>query len=125
MQKEHPSYYRFIEKGETTLPEFWSDDARSRNHDMMGHIMEWFYCEVGGIYSHDGFKTVEIKPQLVGKLSWIRCAYDSIAGKIEVFLQKKENHCTMKVRIPANMEAVIHLPEEKVTVCGGVHQFSY
>ena len=125
MQKEHPSYYRFIEKGETTLPEFWSDDARSRNHDMMGHIMEWFYREVGGIYSRDGFKTVEINPHFVGNLSWIRCAYDSIAGKIEVFLQKKENRCTMEVRIPTNMEAAIHLPEEKVSVCGGIHRFGY
>ena len=71
------------------MPEFWSDDARSRNHDMMGHIMEWFYREVGGIYSRDGFKTVEINPHFVGNLSWIRCAYDSIAGKIEGILSEE------------------------------------
>ena len=87
--------------------------------------MEWFYREVGGIYSRDGFKTVEINPHFVGNLSWTRCAYDSIAGKIEVFLQKKENRCTMEVRIPTNMEAAIHLPEEKVSVCGGNHRFEY
>ena len=40
LRENHPSYLRFVNMGETTLPEFWRDDARSRNHDMMGHIME-------------------------------------------------------------------------------------
>ena len=34
MKKDHPSYLRFINNNETTLPEFWRDDARSRNHDI-------------------------------------------------------------------------------------------
>lgn len=125
MQKEHPSYYRFIEMGETTLPEFWSDDARSRNHDMMGHILEWFYREIGGIRSHDGFRTVEINPHFVGNLSWIQCAYDSVAGKIQVFVKKEKENCRMEVTIPTNVEAVIHLPGQNVRVWGGKHQFQY
>ena len=34
MKKDHPSYLRFINNNETTLPEFWRDDARGRNHDI-------------------------------------------------------------------------------------------
>lgn len=125
MQKEHPSYYRFIRMGETTLPEFWSDDARSRNHDMMGHILEWFYREVGGIRSQDGYQTVEINPHFVGNMTWISCDYDSIAGKIHVFAQREGGNCSMEVKVPPNMEAVIHLSGESVRVCGGTHQFQY
>ncbi|MEC0124620.1 alpha-L-rhamnosidase-related protein [Paenibacillus pabuli] len=51
MQPEHPSYIRFVERGETAMPEFWTDDSRSRNHDRMGHILEWLYKELLGISS--------------------------------------------------------------------------
>ena len=61
-KKRHSNYYRFIEKGETTLPEFWRDDARSRNHDMMGAVLEWMYRYMAGIQSEDGFRNITINP---------------------------------------------------------------
>ena len=42
-QEEHPSYMRFLRRGETTLLEFWQDECRSKCHDMLGSILEWFY----------------------------------------------------------------------------------
>lgn len=84
LKDTHPSYLRFVNMGETTLPEFWRDDARSRNHDMMGHIMEWFFAEVAGIKSSDGFKTVDIKPACGKFIDGFECVYDSIRGKITV-----------------------------------------
>jgi hypothetical protein len=42
-QKEHPSYMCFICRGETTLNEFWQDACRSKCHDMLGSVHEWFY----------------------------------------------------------------------------------
>lgn len=113
MQKEHPSYYRFIKKGETTLPEFWSDDSRSRNHDMMGHILEWFYSEIGGIRSDDGFKTVTISPHLVGEMTEMKCSYYSVAGKIEVHVKIEQGEKVLHVIVPPNVKAVIDFPQEK------------
>lgn len=34
-QEEHPSYMRFLRRGETTLNEFWQDACRSKCHDML------------------------------------------------------------------------------------------
>lgn len=83
LKDTHPSYLRFVKTGETTLPEFWRDDARSRNHDMMGHIMEWFFTEVAGIKSNDSFKSVSIKP-CADFIDSFECVYNSIRGEIRV-----------------------------------------
>ena len=96
MQKEHPSYYRFIEKGENTLPEFWMDDARSRKHDMMGHIMEWFFTDVAGITSDDGFKTVKINPELPSHITFVECEYHSVRGKIYVKIDTEKDDIIIK-----------------------------
>src|SRR5690606_27073936 len=85
MQPEHPSYIRFVEKGETTLPEFWKDDARSRNHDMMGHILEWLYKELLGISSiNHAYKEINIAPLYSTSVRDIKGSYKSIRGSIEV-----------------------------------------
>ncbi len=84
LKDTHPSYLRFVNMGETTLPEFWRDDARSRNHDMMGHIMEWFFTEVAGIKSDDGFKTVRINPRCTDFIDSFECDFDSVRGEFKV-----------------------------------------
>lgn len=102
MKNTHPSYLRFVEMGETTLPEFWRDDARSRNHDMMGHIMEWFFAEVAGIKSQDGFRTVRINPGCMDFIDSFVCEYDSIRGKIRV----QAEHGKISWSVPANMSVL-------------------
>lgn len=94
MKKDHPSYLRFINNNETTLPEFWRDDARSRNHDMMGHIMEWFFTEVAGIKSDNGFCTVQIVPKCQNFIDEFECEFDSIRGKI--FVKYNSGKLTVK-----------------------------
>ncbi len=49
LREEHPSYYAFILDGETTLGEYWESNPRSHCHDMMGHIIEWYYNGIAGI----------------------------------------------------------------------------
>lgn len=59
--REHPSYYAFILDGETTLGEYWENNPRSHCHDMMGHIIEWYYNGIAGIRPMEpGFGRVEI-----------------------------------------------------------------
>lgn len=99
LQDTHPSYLRFVEMGETTLPEFWRDDARSRNHDMMGHIMEWFFTEAAGIKSNDGFKTISIKPNCSDFIDSFECLYNSIRGMIKV----KYSNGDLSVSLPNNI----------------------
>ena len=99
LQDTHPSYLRFVKTGETTLPEFWRDDARSRNHDMMGHIMEWFFTEAAGIKSNDGFKTVTVNPKCTNFIDSFECVYNSIRGMIKV----KYSNGDLFVSLPNNV----------------------
>ncbi len=96
LKDKHPSYLRFVQMGETTLPEFWRDNARSRNHDMMGHIMEWFFTEVAGIKSGDGFQTVSVAPNCTELIDSFTCVYNSIRGEIKV----KYEHGKLDVSVP-------------------------
>lgn len=102
LKDTHPSYLRFVEMGETTLPEFWRDDARSRNHDMMGHIMEWFFVEVSGIKSENGFKTVNVKPHCTDFIDKFECVFNSIRGKISV----KYKNGSLDISLPMNCKII-------------------
>ena len=121
MQDNHPSYYRFVKMGETTLPEFWRDDARSRNHDMMGSILEWFYRYLAGISSEDGYQMICIEPILPKHINEVRCSYQAITGKIEVYLQRTEmNQVELLVSIPANTKGIVSIEGNKYDIEGGM-----
>lgn len=77
------------------------DDARSRNHDMMGHIMEWFFAEVAGIKGDIGFRNVRIAPACKELVESFECVYDSIRGKIKVVYDGEK----MVVETPCNVKA--------------------
>lgn len=102
LKDTHPSYLRFVKMGETTLPEFWRDDARSRNHDMMGHIMEWFFTEIAGIKSNDGFRTVHINPNCTKFISDFECKFNSLYGEISV----KYTNNNLEVILPCNTKRI-------------------
>ncbi|MBM6750567.1 family 78 glycoside hydrolase catalytic domain [Mediterraneibacter glycyrrhizinilyticus] len=113
MQEEHPSYYRFIRQGETTLPEFWRDDARSRNHDMMGQIIEWFFRQVAGIWSEDGYNTITITPKIPHQLDWVDCTYYSVTGMIRVYSCFSDGKAIIQVELPPNTIGIITCPRQK------------
>ncbi len=113
VQEEHPSYYRFVLNGETTLPEFWRDDARSRNHDMLGHIMEWLFEEVGGIkvvppadrpHSAEpgGAEAactpghIRVNEELMSGLEWVECEYSTADERIRVRKEKGKKTAVLR-----------------------------
>ena len=111
MQPEHPSYIRFVEMGETALPEFWTDDARSRNHDMMGHILEWMYKEMLGISSlKDAYKEILIAPFYTEKIRHTRGSHHSARGLIHVDFSHDKDGVKLHVSIPPNTSAKVKLP---------------
>ncbi|AIQ51389.1 family 78 glycoside hydrolase catalytic domain [Paenibacillus sp. FSL R7-0331] len=111
MQPEHPSYIRFVERGETSLPEFWTDEARSRNHDMMGHILEWLYKELLGISSASGaYKEILIAPFRSGRVKRVKGVHHSIRGEIGVEFSHSAEEIILNVQIPANTTATLQIP---------------
>jgi hypothetical protein len=105
LREKHPSYYAFVKNGETTLGEFWEDNPRSRCHDMMGHIAEWFYNGIAGIVPLEpGFTKILIKPYLPETMNYYQCSYSSVRGKITVRLERDNSHVRIRYKVPAIIE---------------------
>lgn len=101
--KEHPSYYRFCEHGETSLPEYFIDNARSRNHDMMGSILQWFYNGLAGLEpTKPGFKQFTVRPWLGKMLTNINVEYMSASGRISVVATRSGTSAIVDLVVPPN-----------------------
>lgn len=108
LRKEHPSYYAFVLDGETTLGEYWESNPRSHCHDMMGHIVEWYYNGIAGIQALEpGFKKVKIGPYLPESIHEFQCSYKSVAGEIMVHVKEEKDEIRLQVRIPDGVECEI------------------
>jgi alpha-L-rhamnosidase len=113
-QTTGPGYGWQIERGGTSLAE--ARDGRhcaSMNHCTFGNILQWFHGHVLGIQNDQGaagFQRIVIRPQIVGNLRWARGTYDSIRGPIAVDWCLGDGQMTLRVEIPANTFATIHVP---------------
>lgn len=111
---EHPSYYAFVLDGETTLGEYWEHNPRSHCHDMMGHIIEWYYNGVAGIQPLEpGFGKVLVKPWLPEGMNEFTCAYRSVKGEIRVHVKRDGGAVTLDVSAPDGVDCAVDGAEVK------------
>jgi hypothetical protein len=114
-----PGYAYQLKKGATTLSESWfANKKASNNHLMLGHAMEWFYSGLAGIQQADSsvaYKNIIISPQLVSDISWVKCSFNSTAGKITSNWEMSGNTFILNVEIPVNTTAEIFLPTQKTS----------
>lgn len=104
---EHPSYYAFVLDGETTLGEYWEQNPRSHCHDMMGHIVEWFYNGIAGIQILEpGFKKIKIDPYMPEGMNEFCCSYQSVQGKITVKAVRIDGKICVTADVPETIEWV-------------------
>lgn len=105
LRKEHPSYYAFVLDGETTLGEYWESNPRSHCHDMMGHIVEWYYNGIAGIQAEEpGFRKIKICPYLPESMHEFKCIYRSVAGEISVQVKEEQDGLVLQVKVPKGVE---------------------
>lgn len=105
-RETHPSYYAFVLDGETTLGEYWQSNPRSHCHDMMGHIIEWYYNGIAGIQPLEpGFKRVRIDPFLPESMNQFSCTYETTMGTIRVNAERIEGRAYFTAEIPAGISA--------------------
>lgn len=107
-RREHPSYYAFILDGMTTLGEYWETNPRSHCHDMMGHIIEWYYNGIAGILPQEpGFGKVLICPYLPEGMTEFTCAYCSVKGEIRVHVKEGKEEILLETQVPEGVEKTI------------------
>lgn len=105
---EHPSYYAFVLDGETTLGEYWENNPRSHCHDMMGHIIEWYYNGIAGIQPLEpGFGKILVKPYLPEGMNEFTCVYRSVKGEIRVHVKRDGGAVTLDVSAPDGVDCAV------------------
>ena len=114
-----PGYGFQLAKGATSLTESWAAlRFVSNNHCMLGHLMEWFYKGVGGIYQTESsiaYKDIVIQPEPVGDLRYARTTFETEYGTIVSDWRKEEGAFYLHVEIPVNSSGTVYFPESGVT----------
>jgi hypothetical protein len=118
-RSDKPGYGMMLARGATSLPEAWdANPDSSLNHFMLGHIMEWFYADLAGIQfdpAMPAFKSILIKPQPVGDVTWVRAKYESAYGDISSNWRRDNGKFTLSISIPANTTATVYMPARAAT----------
>ena len=108
-----PGYGYQLKKGATALTESWPALKEvSNNHQMLGHLMEWFYSGLAGIRQSENsvaYKHIEIRPRPVGDISFVQGSFQSPYGSIISEWKKENKKFFLHVQIPVNTEATIYL----------------
>ena len=110
-QEEHPSYMRFLRRGETTLLEFWQDECRSKCHDMLGTIYEWFYNTVLGLKPIDNaYRSFEVDPPYEAEFDHVHGTFECPFGDIAIEFKRNNGQVTLSVTVPFGTTALVKLP---------------
>jgi hypothetical protein len=81
---------------------------------MLGHLMEWFYSGLGGIYQKENsiaYSDIIIAPKPVGDIKWVKCSYNSLMGLISSVWEKTDEILSLKIKIPESSSASVVIPE--------------
>ena len=122
-RREYPSWLYPVTMGATTIWERWDGQKpdstfqtpgmNSFNHYAYGAIGKWLYQVVAGIgidESNPGYKHVIIHPRPGGGLTSAKATHESMYGTIVSGWELEGETLTMKVEIPVNTSATIHIP---------------
>jgi alpha-L-rhamnosidase len=122
-RKEYPSWLYPVTMGATTIWERWDGQKpdstfqtpgmNSFNHYAYGAIGQWLYQGVAGIgidESKPGYKHILIHPRPGGGLTSARATHESMYGTIVSGWELSEDNLDMKVQVPVNSSATIHIP---------------
>ncbi len=122
-RKTYPSWLYPVTMGATTIWERWDGQKpdstfqnpgmNSFNHYAYGAIGKWLYQVVAGIgidENNPGYKHIVIEPRPGGGLTSARATHQSMYGEIVSGWTLEGKKLTMKVVVPANTTATIHIP---------------
>ena len=115
----YPSWGYMVRNGATTIWELWNGNTadpsmNSGNHVMLlGDLILWEYEYLGGIRALEpGYSKILIKPTFIDGLDTVRCAYESVSGRIESNWRRDGDMMIGEILIPANTTAEVWLPGE-------------
>ena len=111
-QRDFPGWGYMLDNGATTIWEEWNGD-NSRIHDTLISVGMWFVQGLAGILpdeAHPGFKHFFIQPGVVGDLTYVNGAHETLYGRIESAWKREGGQATYTVTVPPNTTATIMIP---------------
>lgn len=131
--RRFPSWGYEIENGATTIWERWNSFTKedgfasvsmnSFSHYAFGAVCEWMFQSLAGIdCASPGYQQIIINPHppTTGSnpnhepIDWVKASYESIHGTIQSEWKQTEAAFELRVAIPANTTAQVHLPTSSV-----------
>lgn len=115
----------WMEKGATTLWEYWPEDyQRSLNHPMFGAVVSSLYKYTLGIRQEEssaGWDQVIIEPMLMHKVTSLEGHIETRHGTISVVYDTTEEYIHLDVEIPHGVEAVLRYKGSMLTLDEGMN----
>ncbi len=130
-----PSWGFEVEQGANSVWERWDsytkehgfDGATGGNnaamnsfsHYAFGAVMEWAFRDLAGIDALEpGYGRIRIAPRLPTPgsnpdrppIDWVEADYDGPRGRIESHWRRRDGGVELRVRVPANTTAEVHVP---------------
>ncbi|WP_419194313.1 family 78 glycoside hydrolase catalytic domain [Novipirellula herctigrandis] len=108
-----PSYGYFLDRGETTWPEYWNVDVPSRIHTCYTGVASWMTKSLAGIRpdpNAPGFQSFIIHPVLAGDLTFAEASTESPYGEITSRWERNGPRLTLDIMIPPNSRATVYVP---------------
>ena len=124
-KRTYPGYLYMIDHGATLTWEEW-DGERSQLHNCYNAIGSWFIQALAGITpdeSSPGYKHVNIRPQWIEGITWVKASKDTPYGVLEVNWERRANEWIMEINIPVGSSATVHC-NEKIELPSGKHRIS-
>lgn len=123
LRKEYPSWLYSVLQGASTIWERWDGwtvekgfqraGMNSLCHYAFGSVGEWMYEHLGGISldpSSKGYRVARIRPRPLGGFNFAKSEYDTLYGTIRTEWSVEGNQFKLKVEVPANAKAYVHVP---------------
>jgi alpha-L-rhamnosidase len=129
LQDTYPSWlYPIKAHGATTIWERWDSmkpdgtfqdpSMTSFNHYAYGAVGDWMYRTIAGIDTKEaegaGYKNITIKPEIGGNLTYAKGSLETNYGLVSSFWKIENNKFILDVEIPANTNATIEFPTNKI-----------
>ena len=116
----YPSWGYTIEKGATTIWESFEVKSekmggkpyiQSLNMKMFASVEKFFYRDLAGInLGAPGFKRINIKPCIVGDLTFVKASVNTVNGQVVVNWKKADRSLEMEVTLPPNSSGKVSVP---------------
>ncbi len=136
LQTQCPSWLYPVTMGATTIWERWDSmlpdgtvnpgEMTSFNHYAFGAIADWLHRVVGGLApAAPGYRELDIAPQPLPGLDWVRTAHETPYGRASVGWERRGDTVVVDAVVPANTTATVRLPGggEPITVGSGTHRW--